>query len=185
VGLRLIIEDVEGATTIVPLNEEEVTIGRKGGNTIQLTEQNVSRNHARLTLHEGDWKIADLESYNGVLVNGAPIDAPIVLREGDLIQIGDYHLVLADELDKRTIDMDHPVRAANDDEPMLASSSADLPKLSEGELAVLRSGPQAVAPSEDSDAYEEYGEKRGGLGPKIVIGAVLFGVIGGGAFLLM
>jgi pSer/pThr/pTyr-binding forkhead associated (FHA) protein len=48
-ALRLIIEDEEGATTIVPLGEEEVTIGREPGNTIQLTEQNVSRQHARLT----------------------------------------------------------------------------------------------------------------------------------------
>ncbi len=48
-ALRLIIEDEEGATTIVPLGEEEITIGREPGNTIQLTEQNVSRQHARLT----------------------------------------------------------------------------------------------------------------------------------------
>ena len=45
--LRLIIEDDEGATTIVPLGKESITIGRQQGNTIQLTEKNVSRTHAR------------------------------------------------------------------------------------------------------------------------------------------
>jgi predicted component of type VI protein secretion system len=183
VGLRLIIEDVEGATTIVPLAEEEVTIGRKGGNTIQLTEQNVSRNHARISLVEGAWQISDLSSYNGVLVNGAEIDEPVEMREGDLIQIGDYHLVLADELDKRTADMDHPVRAANDDEPVLASSSADLPQMSPTELDALRSGPQAVATSPATDEDEDYEERGGGLGPKVLVGAILLGVVAGGAYL--
>ena len=42
-AVRLIIEDLEGSTTVVNLGTEEVTIGRKPHNTIQLTEQNVSR----------------------------------------------------------------------------------------------------------------------------------------------
>ena len=44
-AVRLIIEDLEGSTTVVNLGTEEVTIGRKPHNTIQLTEQNVSRSH--------------------------------------------------------------------------------------------------------------------------------------------
>jgi pSer/pThr/pTyr-binding forkhead associated (FHA) protein len=188
-GLRLIIEDVEGATTIVPLTEEEVTIGRKGGNTIQLTEQNVSRNHARLRMTDGRWEITDLDSYNGVLVNGAPIAGTAVLREGDLIQIGDYHLVLADELEKRTVDLEQPTRAANDDEPLLASSSADLPRLTEADLVVLRSGAHAAV--EDEEGEQEEGEALSSapaspprsIVPAVVAVAVLLGVVGGAAWL--
>src|SRR5690349_2044846 len=91
VGVRLIIEDLEGSTTVVPLASEEVTIGRKEHNTIQLTEQNVSRTHAKLRYRDDGWSIEDLRSYNGVKVNGVPIAQPTVLREGDLIQIADYH----------------------------------------------------------------------------------------------
>ena len=40
---KLIIEDDEGKTTVVPLIRDEITIGRKEGNTIRLTERNVSR----------------------------------------------------------------------------------------------------------------------------------------------
>ena len=45
---KLAIEDDEGKQTVVPLTRDEYTIGRKDGNTIRLTERNVSREHARL-----------------------------------------------------------------------------------------------------------------------------------------
>src|SRR6185503_15470220 len=46
--LKLIIEDDEGRKTVVPFVRDEITIGRQEGNTIRLTERNVSRRHARL-----------------------------------------------------------------------------------------------------------------------------------------
>ena len=49
---KLIIEDDEGKTTVVPLIRDEITIGRKEGNTIRLTERNVSRRHAKLVKQE-------------------------------------------------------------------------------------------------------------------------------------
>ena len=45
---KLVIEDDEGKRTVVPLTRDEYSIGRKEGNTIRLTERNVSREHARL-----------------------------------------------------------------------------------------------------------------------------------------
>ena len=99
-ALRLIIEDEEGATTIVPLGEEEVTIGREPGNTIQLTEQNVSRQHARLTQSQDGWVIEDLDSYNGVKVNGVLVEGSVTLNEGDVVQIGDYHLALSNNVEQ-------------------------------------------------------------------------------------
>ena len=50
---KLIIEDDEGKTTVVPLIRDEITIGRKEGNTIRLTERNVSRKHAKLIKNNG------------------------------------------------------------------------------------------------------------------------------------
>ena len=44
---KLVIEDDEGNKTVVPVIRDEITIGRKDGNTIRLTERNVSRDHAR------------------------------------------------------------------------------------------------------------------------------------------
>ena len=94
---KLTIEDDEGKTTVVPLSREEMTIGRLDGNTIRLTERNVSRKHARLVRQNGAIYIEDLSSFTGVRVNGTRIAALTPLREGDEVQIGDYKLALKGE----------------------------------------------------------------------------------------
>src|SRR4051812_33018855 len=91
---KLIIEDDEGKTTVVPLIRDEITIGRKEGNTIRLTERNVSRRHAKLVKSNGTVFIEDLSSYNGIKVNGDRIAGRAPVNEGDRIQIGDYQLAL-------------------------------------------------------------------------------------------
>src|SRR3954468_18897136 len=96
---KLIIEDDEGKTTVVPLIRDEITIGRKEGNTIRLTERNVSRRHAKLLKSNGSVFIEDLSSYNGIKVNGDRIAGRAPINEGDRIQIGDYQLAL--KLDKQ------------------------------------------------------------------------------------
>src|SRR5204863_2482169 len=96
---KLIIEDDEGKTTVVPLIRDEITIGRKEGNTIRLTERNVSRRHAKLLKSNGTVFIEDLTSYNGIKVNGDRIAGRAPVNEGDRIQIGDYQLAL--KLDKQ------------------------------------------------------------------------------------
>src|SRR5512147_2371833 len=101
---KLIIEDDEGRTTIVPLVRDEISIGRKEGNTIRLTERNVSRKHARLLKVNGAVFIEDLQSYNGIKVNGERIAGRAPIAEGDRIQIGDYQLAL--KLDRATSDED-------------------------------------------------------------------------------
>jgi pSer/pThr/pTyr-binding forkhead associated (FHA) protein len=91
---KLIIEDDEGKTTVVPLSRGEITVGRMEGNTIRLMERNVSRRHARLVRDAGSIFIEDLNSFNGVKINGERITKRLELREGDLVEIGDYHLAL-------------------------------------------------------------------------------------------
>ena len=89
---KLVISDDEGHATVVPLLRDEITIGRQEGNTIRLTERNVSRNHARLLKRNGSYVVEDLGSYNGVTVNGERIDAKAELAAGDQLGIGDYDL---------------------------------------------------------------------------------------------
>jgi pSer/pThr/pTyr-binding forkhead associated (FHA) protein len=111
---KLVIEDDEGRRTVVPLTRDQYSIGRKEGNTIRLTERNVSREHARIFKkqlngsdpHRGDHHVADrstfvledLTSYNGVFVNGLRISHAQDLTHGDLVQIGDYRIILQDEM---------------------------------------------------------------------------------------
>ncbi|MBA3542218.1 MAG: FHA domain-containing protein [Deltaproteobacteria bacterium] len=94
---KLVIQDDEGKTTVVPLIRDEITIGRKEGNTIRLTERNVSRRHARIVRNNGEVQIEDLGSYNGIRVNNARIAERVSLRISDQVQIGDYKLYLKAE----------------------------------------------------------------------------------------
>src|SRR3954471_10997112 len=91
---KLIIEDDEGKAVVVPLIREEISIGRQEGNTIRLTERNVSRRHARLIRREGRYMIEDLGSHTGTRVNGSAIKAVVPLNDGDHIVIGDYKLAI-------------------------------------------------------------------------------------------
>jgi pSer/pThr/pTyr-binding forkhead associated (FHA) protein/tetratricopeptide (TPR) repeat protein len=90
---KLQIRDDEGRTTSVPLLRDEVTIGRKEGNTIRLTERNVSRRHARLIKKNGQIVVDDLSRY-GTRINGRRITEPTVLEAGDSVVIGDYSISL-------------------------------------------------------------------------------------------
>lgn len=92
--MKLIIEDDEGRKTVVPFLREEITIGRQEGNTIRLTERNVSRRHCRLIRNNGSIFVEDLGSYNGVKVNGDKIEGKQPIKPGDLIEVGDYDLAI-------------------------------------------------------------------------------------------
>ena len=105
---KLVIEDDEGKRTVVPLTRDDYTIGRKEGNTIRLTERNVSREHAKLrknangspvdgTPHPAAYTLEDVTSYNGVYVNGLRVAQSQDLVHGDLVQVGDYRMVLQDD----------------------------------------------------------------------------------------
>jgi pSer/pThr/pTyr-binding forkhead associated (FHA) protein/tetratricopeptide (TPR) repeat protein len=94
---KLLIEDDEGKTVVVPLIRDEITIGRQEGNTIRLSEQNVSRRHARLVRRQGALLLEDLSSYNGTKLNGAVLSASASLKDGDVILIGDYRMAIKEE----------------------------------------------------------------------------------------
>jgi ABC transport system ATP-binding/permease protein len=94
---KLLIEDDEGRSVVVPLIRDEITIGRKEGNTVRLSEQNVSRNHARLVRRQGSLLLEDLSSYNGTKLNGAALSEPAPLKDGDVILIGDYRMAIKED----------------------------------------------------------------------------------------
>jgi pSer/pThr/pTyr-binding forkhead associated (FHA) protein len=94
---KLLIEDDEGRTVVVPLIRDEITIGREDGNTIRLSEQNVSRHHARLVRRQGALLLEDLSSYNGTKLNGAVLSASAPLKDGDVFLIGDYRMAIKED----------------------------------------------------------------------------------------
>ena len=65
-----------------------ITIGRKEGNTVQLTDQYASGNHAKLLVKNNEVYIEDLNSTNGVFVNEEKINQGAKLNPNDKIRIG-------------------------------------------------------------------------------------------------
>jgi hypothetical protein len=64
-----------------------ITFGRNDGppfRHVQLLEPTVSRQHARMELMHGAWRLMNLSRTNPVAINGAPLD-----REGDRVELAD------------------------------------------------------------------------------------------------
>lgn len=74
---------------IYTLHQDVTTIGRTTGNDVLILDGSVSRNHARLIFHHGQWSIEDAHSSNGTYVNRVRIKRPAALKTGDQIQVGD------------------------------------------------------------------------------------------------
>jgi pSer/pThr/pTyr-binding forkhead associated (FHA) protein len=64
-----------------------VSIGREEENHIRLNDERVSRFHAKVQEHDGQFILTDLDSTNGTRVNGHPIHMH-VLQIGDQVLIG-------------------------------------------------------------------------------------------------
>jgi predicted component of type VI protein secretion system len=96
--MKLVIEDDAGTRTIVPFTVEELTLGRAAeGVAWRLPDRNVSRRHARFTRASGAVFVEDLGSLTGTWLNGERIAGRRRVRPGDLVEIGDYDLVVAPE----------------------------------------------------------------------------------------
>jgi hypothetical protein len=68
-------------------------LGRSSDCHVTIEDPLVSRHHARIVL-EGDRAVVyDLNSRNGVKVNGAPVKDPVELKDSDRLRIGTQELV--------------------------------------------------------------------------------------------
>lgn len=74
-----------------PVGPAPVEIGKLPQNAICLAGSKVSRNHCQLVRRGSTWRIEDLKSTNGLLVNEQRVRAA-TLRYGDVIQVGDFRL---------------------------------------------------------------------------------------------
>lgn len=68
-------------------------VGRTDECQVVLEDLSVSKNHARLMMREGRWRISDEGSKNGTAVNGQSVDHVCELSDGDVVTLGDVTLV--------------------------------------------------------------------------------------------
>ncbi|MGH2516921.1 MAG: FHA domain-containing protein, partial [Ktedonobacterales bacterium] len=71
------------------LHQDTTTLGRTAGNDVVIPDGTVSRHHARLLFHNGQWSVEDLRSSNGTWVNGTRTKRPTPLMHGDELRLGD------------------------------------------------------------------------------------------------
>lgn len=76
-----------GLQELYPITEGALTIGRESDNDIQILDEAASRHHARINNLSETCEIEDLNSSNGLFVNGSRIQR-CSLNHGDTIKFG-------------------------------------------------------------------------------------------------
>ena len=74
------------------LIEEQIVVGREEGVQIQVFSKELSRRHVLIRRQDGEFTCLDLESRNGVFLNGIKIHS-VSLKDGDNLQLGDLLFV--------------------------------------------------------------------------------------------
>jgi hypothetical protein len=75
------------------LNSAQLTIGRGGQNDIAIrSDEYASARHARFEPRQDGVWVQDLGSTNGTYLNGARLDRPRRLADGDVVRVGETDL---------------------------------------------------------------------------------------------
>lgn len=84
---RLVVHSGPLAQTVVPLEQEETTIGRGVTNLVCIADPILSRQHCVITREDDQFLIRDLGSLHGTVVNGIPVTQHY-LQHGDQVSLG-------------------------------------------------------------------------------------------------
>ena len=79
---------------VIPLEADEILIGRHGAADIRFADMSVSRYHAVLYVSNGIWSVLDLDSKSGTFVNGRRIRSQVKLKDMDEIRFGTKSVII-------------------------------------------------------------------------------------------
>ncbi len=101
-------------------------IGRRASNDLVLIDKEISQRHALIDCIAGIYVIEDLNSTNGIDVNGKHC-ARALLRDGDVIGIGELNVTFHTQADFRTdeLESDAPAETSDLDQVTLIAKAAD------------------------------------------------------------
>jgi pSer/pThr/pTyr-binding forkhead associated (FHA) protein len=88
--MRLVLQPTGFA---VDIEYSDAVLGRHSEADVRLPLPDVSRRHCRFVNHTGVWQVIDLDSLNGVFVNGSRVSKS-ELREGDILGIGGFQFLV-------------------------------------------------------------------------------------------
>ena len=84
---------LEAEHTTVDVTCPIAIVGRHSDADLRLAYPDVSRRHCRLAYENGQWRVGDLKSTNGIFVNNVPT-LEATLYAGDLLRIGCVKLLV-------------------------------------------------------------------------------------------
>ena len=91
---KLLVQESAGVREF-ELVDNEVHIGRELDNTLRLADPSISRHHCVIRKGPVGFEIQDLQSSNGVLLNGSRVQTA-ALRDGDRLTLGQIHLTFVE-----------------------------------------------------------------------------------------
>jgi pSer/pThr/pTyr-binding forkhead associated (FHA) protein len=97
-GYQLIMRSGPTPGKVFQLKGDEVFIGRDVGNDIVINDAEISRRHARLAIQAGGYILEDLGSTNGTAVNGERLTSRHVMREGEILSLGEHVALVFESL---------------------------------------------------------------------------------------
>ncbi|MCS6835966.1 MAG: FHA domain-containing protein [Anaerolineae bacterium] len=86
---RLIIKRGPEPGRVIELQAEQAKLGREVQNDIVINDREVSRSHLRFVRGPEGYTVEDLNSTNGTFINGKRISGAVLLKNGDLISLGE------------------------------------------------------------------------------------------------
>lgn len=86
---QLVMKSGPASGKVYSLITSEISIGREAGSDVFINDEEISRQHARLTSQFGDYVLEDLGSTNGTFVNSQRITGQRILKSGDTILLGE------------------------------------------------------------------------------------------------
>lgn len=139
---KLLVHESSGVREF-ELLDAEVHIGRELDNTLRLPDPSISRHHCVLRKVGNSFEIQDLQSSNGVLLNGSRVQSS-PLRDGDRITLGQIQMTYINPAAEQgaTVAMQIPV----------PSNPLGTVRMSPEQMAAIHAGasPEAVAPEKQS-----------------------------------
>ncbi len=88
---------------MIPLEADEILVGRHGAADIRFSDMSVSRYHAVLYVSNGIWSVLDLDSKSGTYVNGRKIRCQVKLKDMDEIRFGNKTVVIRQRRRKQRV----------------------------------------------------------------------------------
>src|SRR5436190_1783439 len=97
----LVVRRDDGFGDVFPLTpNERFTMGRAPTNRIVLKDDLCSREHAEFSFSAGRWWVRDLNSLNGVRLNGDRIQRETELDPNDVIEVGHTQLLFIEDMEQ-------------------------------------------------------------------------------------